>query len=155
MRHEIRRCIHCGRRYAFQSSGDGCMDPFNDERFCPACQTAVREALKAIPKAVEKFEVEVTGEERDRVLAEQIRQNTGPSKAIDVTDIVHFSHVRRIGPPLFDTEKGATMNTQFIYMDGLDYGISKWSDGREPEKVTRTMERDLETGQEVPWRNFR
>lgn len=44
-----RQCNHCGKRYKYQASGEGCFRKFNDKEYCPQCCKTVKEALKQIP----------------------------------------------------------------------------------------------------------
>lgn len=150
MTHKYRRCSHCRRVYVYQASGPGCGDSLNDGRFCPTCIAVVYEALKAVPVAVERFKEDVTGDERELVLARQRTVNSIPCDP----SAPHGLVVRQIRPGLFDMKTGAEMCVQVIHIDNVEYDVSTWSDKREPAYVTRTMERDLETGVTRPWRDF-
>lgn len=45
------RCWHCNTRYAYQSIGDDCHNPLNDDRYCPSCKALIIEALKDVTDA--------------------------------------------------------------------------------------------------------
>ena len=42
------RCWHCNTRYSYQSIGDDCHNPLNDDRYCPSCKALIIEALKDV-----------------------------------------------------------------------------------------------------------
>lgn len=50
MRLIIKQCKHCGTRYTYQASGDGCFDRYNNREYCPDCYRAMMMALDKIPK---------------------------------------------------------------------------------------------------------
>lgn len=184
MTHQECRCCHCGIRYSHQTSGDGCGDPLNDGRYCPDCKNIINKALHKVPKAVEKIRIPVDGEERNAVLAyrdamdKSARLPKAPCPelqgtyngtkelltALDLGDLAKpnadswkdfkFPRVRQIAPGLYDTTNGASMDVRVVRYDGAEYYISTWTDNREPEGVSKMMERNLETGEEVPWKNL-
>ena len=149
------RCAHCGIRYSHQGSGNGCGEPLNDARYCPDCKQVIIDALQNVPKAVERFEIVVEGTERDEILVLR-DQIDAPSMVVDGSPIhLMFTKPRQIRPGLYDsTGKGACMNVRVIHRDGVEYDICTWTDNREPEKVTKVMERELKTGYEMPWKNL-
>lgn len=63
------RCCFCGQPYTYLASGNGCLDPTNDEKYCPRCKEIINKALKkqvpetdkiiSCPKEVEKFSDEL------------------------------------------------------------------------------------------------
>lgn len=56
MTHYTHRCKHCGTKYTFQGSGEGCHEPTNNRKYCPVCITAINDALAKLPKlSVQKW----------------------------------------------------------------------------------------------------
>lgn len=65
----IHRCCFCGQTYTYLASGDGCLDPTNDRKYCPRCKEIINKALEeqvpktdriiSCPKEVEKFSDEL------------------------------------------------------------------------------------------------
>lgn len=49
MIHYIQQCKHCGARYTYQASGQGCFDKYNNREYCPDCYKAILDALAKIP----------------------------------------------------------------------------------------------------------
>ena len=145
------RCTHCKVRYAHQMSGAGCADPLNDNHYCPTCKTVVLETLKTIPTAVEKVFVDVDREERELVLTVQ---NPGPLPRNIPGNPLTGIRIQQVSPGLQDPETGATMHVRVVIIHHREYYISSWPDGREPERVTRAMEHNLQTGQMVPWQKL-
>ena len=154
MTHRERRCAHCSIRYSYQASGEGCGDPLNDGRYCPDCKAVINEALKSVPKAVERFSVVVDMVERQDILTLRDMIDAALPPEFDPANPFAFMRPRQIKAGLYDLESGATMGIRVIHRDGVEYDIATWSDKREPESVTRYMERDLKTGVEVPWRRI-
>jgi len=68
MTHKIKYCAHCGIRYAFQGSGQGCFHPLNDSNYCPECMAVIRVALDKVPKRVEKRWIPSTVYTKDQIL---------------------------------------------------------------------------------------
>lgn len=51
-----KHCKHCGNQYMYQASGNGCLNTYNDENYCPECKKAIIDTLNKIPiKFVEKW----------------------------------------------------------------------------------------------------
>ena len=48
MKHIIKQCKHCGTRYTYQASGEGCFDGYNNRDYCPECYQALLNALAII-----------------------------------------------------------------------------------------------------------
>ena len=153
--HRAKRCAHCSIVYAYQGSGPRCLGAINDGRYCPDCMTVVLEALKTVPNRVEKTKEIVTGDEADQALKqlEQDEKNR-EIRAENPPEGMMFPMLRRVFPGLYDPETGARMTPECTHIDGVEYHISTWSDGREPPTVTRVMERDIQTGVTQPWRNI-
>ncbi|MDE6284142.1 MAG: hypothetical protein K2M17_00130 [Bacilli bacterium] len=69
MLHYYKRCKFCGKVYSYQASGYGCLEPTNDENYCPECKSIILDALEKqvpkerrlvpSPKEVEKFSDEL------------------------------------------------------------------------------------------------
>lgn len=49
MRYVIKQCKHCGTRYTYQASGEGCFDGYNNRDYCPECYQALLNAFNNIP----------------------------------------------------------------------------------------------------------
>lgn len=45
MKHIIKQCKHCGTRYTYQASGEGCFDGYNNRDYCPECYQALLKML--------------------------------------------------------------------------------------------------------------
>lgn len=51
MQHYNKRCKFCGRTYSYQASGYSCLEPNNDENYCPECKSIILDALEnQVPK---------------------------------------------------------------------------------------------------------
>lgn len=51
MRYEKKRCKYCGHIYYYQSSGEGCFEPTNDDTYCHRCKAIINKALaEQVPK---------------------------------------------------------------------------------------------------------
>lgn len=53
MRVFLQRCGHCGGKYEYQASGEGCHRNYNDGTYCPDCKRVQVEALKSCPRQFE------------------------------------------------------------------------------------------------------
>lgn len=63
------RCHFCGQTYHYHASGDGCLEPTNDEKYCPRCKNIIinslkeqvpkDDILKPYPKEVDKLSDEI------------------------------------------------------------------------------------------------
>ena len=148
--HCQKRCRHCNVRYGYQGSGYGCDAPLNDGDYCPDCKQVLIDAFADVPRRVEK-DFEPTGEvsafELEALEAE--RWETTKTKG--------GIPVRRVAAPLFDmVDPSNTQACGITWLDGKTYRWSYWS--KDPEgtaEVRLTVERDLETGETVPWVDLR
>lgn len=165
--HRQARCRHCHTRYAHQASGYGCLEPTNRADYCPDCAQVIIDALAEVPKRVEKvlietdeadaFELEALSEERyqERVAkaAADTERNglvTGPASAFG--GLVP----RRVFPGLYDLEDPSNKDIRGrTVKDGKTYHWNYWT--KDPEgtaQVRVAMERNLATGETVPWRDI-
>lgn len=145
--HRMRRCHHCMVTYAYQSSGPDCHEETNDRDYCPECKAVIVEALRTVPRRVEQFWEVVTGKEADQVLEKKKQNEEDVARRRAAGQIIGV----RIGMPLFDLQSGASSSCVFVHLDGVEYTVTTWSDDREPARVHRSMERDLQTGKTRPW----
>lgn len=62
MTHRLVRCEHCHTEYAYQASGKGCYNIFNNEHYCIECMEKIIEALNNVPVKYSKRynEIEIT-----------------------------------------------------------------------------------------------
>lgn len=67
MIHYIQQCKHCGKRYTYQASGEGCFDKYNNCEYCPDCYKAILDALAKIPVKYHPQWVEIE-EGKDKIL---------------------------------------------------------------------------------------
>jgi hypothetical protein len=183
--HAYKRCHHCQVVYSYQGSGHGCQEQLNDHKHCPDCKQVIIDALALVPKRFEKVlipvtdqnavELEALSEEQYQAKLTKARERvnrhgliTDPlpdgalpiyDKDVDVTAAVIGLPIfgRRVYPGLYDLKdpsnkdhRGATT------VDGRLYHWNYWS--KDPEgtsEVRVEMERDLKTGEEIPWRDYR
>lgn len=69
MTHTKKRCYFCGNTYYYQGSGEDCLEPTNDDRYCSSCKAIIDKALEEqvpkenilifYPKEVENFNEEL------------------------------------------------------------------------------------------------
>jgi hypothetical protein len=148
---QSKRCGHCGRSYAYQTSGYGGIQDHNSPTHCQPCaevvEKAVRDALERVPVI---FDVEwrptrdVTVEELERVEQERMAEARAEG---------HFP-VRQVLAPLFDLERPGNVQHQgLVHLDGRTYRYEWWSDhGRERGVVYLECKVELATGEVVgPW----
>lgn len=131
----------------------------DDGRYCPDCKAIILKTLKSVPKAVEKIWIPVEGEERDAVLAHRKAVDNAPRP--EIPENATFADAlracprpRQIAPGLYDPTTGASMDVRVVHLNRVEYFIYTWTDNREPVTVSKVMERNLETGVEVPWKNL-
>ncbi len=151
-----RRCVHCRTRYSYQASGHGCQEAHNDGRYCPNCKQVVLDALKAVPALFERAEVP-TDEVTLAELLQWEKEREARAKAEG-----RFC-ARRVRAPLFDmTGSGRVNYTGYVGgrgdRQGRLYAFSYWAiKGGEPinVEIVLVIERNLETGEELPWQDLR
>lgn len=143
--HAGKRCRHCQVRYYYQASGWGAPE-YNHPDWCPDCYKVVVEALREVPPRVEKVFVPT-----DEVTAFELE--TLENERWEATKAAGKLPVRRVAAPLFDmVDPSNTQQCGITRKDGVTYRWSYWS--KDPEgtaEVKKEMERDLATGEEVPW----
>lgn len=156
-RHILTRCEHCSVVYTVQTSGQKA-DWYNDQSdsstYCKDCWAAVCEALSRIPKRCEKFFEEVTDDdELKKVFDKKQHDKENPKRLFGPGGPI----VREVGGSMFrmDGRKAvATMHSTVVRLESVRHSIERWSDGSEPAKVVREMERDLRTKVERPWKDY-
>lgn len=136
-------CINCYDNYSYQSSGEGCGRPENDGDYCPRCKLNIIEALGRVPKVAEWTQVDVEGEEKERVLTEKKRKDENPDKLWGNLTI------RECSSDMFRFVDGQTkVATRYhpARLDGVKYSvIEDFLDGK-PVRVTKNVLRNFKTG---------
>lgn len=61
MKHDTRKCQHCGSKYHYVIHG-GYPSQHNDSRFCPSCMVVCLDALKNVPKKFHHVHVDASDE---------------------------------------------------------------------------------------------
>jgi len=160
--HRQRRCCHCGTRYSWQGSGGGCQEPLNDARYCPDCKQAIITALSGIPLKFYKVWVDT-----DEVTLDQLREWEGSAREENRQqyksgDPIRYA-IRSVYAPLFDLENPENTHHNGVVSGkgefaGKTYRYGFWTNKGErvkPEetKVEVAVERNLETGVEIPWQS--
>lgn len=96
MTHQGRRCWHCKTYYYYQSSGAGCGDAENDDRYCPACMAAINKALSGIDvKFHSEFLPVLPDLPRDAATMEEFEKKLDEKKLEDAKNPLHLD-VRRV-----------------------------------------------------------
>jgi hypothetical protein len=147
--HRFKRCVHCGLVYAWQSSGYGCHNPVNDQKYCPDCKAAIVKALENIPVRfrsvwveTKDISVETLLKHRERTLEKAKKDN--PNRIIG----------ERVVAPLFDMVDSENIYCGLIVSyQGEDYLVETWSKTPQENTVKVKMEENLITGKRMPWRN--
>lgn len=107
-----------------------------------------------MPATARHDTVEVTGDEKQRVLNEyESQEKETELKKNDSW----FGRIREVGDSLFrfDGKKVvASMSSKVVRMNGFKYQIQTWSDNSEPLKVVKSGLRDFDTGElrQLPWK---
>jgi len=149
--HRRARCQHCGVRYYWQPSGGGA--PQDDNPYhCLDCSAVIREALSSVPLRVEKIWVDAGPEFPSAPVIheeEMIRINEMRSEGKLVG--------RRIAAPLFDLKNPSNRNeVGFARRNETLCRYSFWTDDpEETSVVVIPMEKDLVTGDTVPWEDIK
>ena len=137
----IYRCEHCLIDYIYYPSG--CpydCEKNNDDRYCPGCKKVINDSLKEIPQKVEKF-----FNPYNKITLDEVK------KAIKKESTTW----RRVAMPLYDMQNQSNRNiTGFITIDGQEILYSYWTQ-QDDYRIEIEMERNIETGEEQPWRNIR
>jgi len=110
-----------------------------------SCKAAILEALKAVPPAVEQFEIDASEEEAQTIRDEIVAR----TKAWDEEGAVIRPTLGKM--PLFDMGAGYSTDIEVFKHIGVEFHIHTRSDHKEAPKVFKQMERNLSTGEEVPW----
>lgn len=168
--HREKCCGHCGIRYYYQSSGHGCFDELNDDRYCPECKAVISAVLKKIPLKVEKVWVpvsEIFGDDitLDLLLAWEREREEEMRNSDKIC-------ARRMTFPLFDMSGKRTEHSGIVFgrddkFKSYTFEYRYWTDNeesknwyhecdeiREDIKISVEMERDIATGKLYPWKYF-
>lgn len=145
--HEQKRCNHCGSKYYYQGSGEGCLEPVNDPKYCKDCKKAI---IDALDKIVVKFEfryVDITtlGSEYQYITKEKILEWNRVWEAGESGR----RWFRRTGMPLFDIDDPSNVEERIIItipegkFKGSDVEYRYWSKKPEWNNVRIKVEWDL------------
>lgn len=148
-----KRCGHCRAPYACRMSGNGCQDPLNEGTYCPDCKRVVLEALIAVPPKFEKV-IEPVDISFDMVKGWYDEDETQRASRRAEGQLV----MRRLSMPLYDLDDP---DNRYIagYVQGRGrwdaylFQISYWTKRGDPQ-VTTELEKNLQTGEIRPWRNY-
>lgn len=150
MRFVNKRCIHCRTVYAYQASGWCAIGQLNDPKYCRDCRGAILDALDNVPVKFEKVWVETDEKTFDELLA--LREVNLKSQAEQYPDRIFGE---RITASLYDMKDPGNRYVSYVVKcDGVDYHIEMWSNDPNSKKVSKECERNLETGEIRPWRNY-
>jgi len=149
--HQYKRCSYCGERYSYQSSGSGCHDPNNSEKWCPKCAVIAGEALLSafedVPRKYKRVIVD-TDEATVKELVAHREAMMAKRKAEGKLWVETCSMC------LFDIKDPDNHNRTFIvYYNRKCYHVSYWTKSGK-ESVKMEMELNIETGQLTPWRRI-
>lgn len=156
-RHTMRRCVHCQVVYTYQTSGQR-VNWFKNQSdsgtYCKDCWEVVKTALSVVPPKVERLWVTVVdSEEIERVYAAEKAYNDDPPKLMGAIPVY------RVGGSTYRFSAGGKMSratTSYpVLMDGVEYLITRWHDESRPDEIKRAEERNLETEELRPWRDYR
>lgn len=154
-------CKNCRDNYLCQLSGQWQLDTpeeYNDQEYCPECKKAIVKALAGIkPKFKEIWLTQDNMPEVPQMTCEKLQE------------IESKQFCRRIFPGLFDPKTGESQHMgQVEYVvpgkehwekeEKYVYRYSYWAghppSGKQKEaEITVRTERNLKTGQLIPWRN--
>lgn len=88
----IQRCKHCKSSYTYQISGDGCLDKYNDNDYCPKCKKRIVDTLNEIPQKYEGVYREIPFDKELFSIFQEIKE-------IEERNDGFFSNLR-VGVPL-------------------------------------------------------
>ena len=139
------RCRHCLARYTYYPSGCPyfCTE-LNDDRYCPECKTVIRNALKDVPQRIERF-----GKPYDGITLDELKERVAKQN--------RESMWVKVAAPSFDMKDPDNRNSSGWLMldeDGLEVFYSYWSK-KGDHRIEVEMERNVETGEEYPWKDIR
>jgi len=151
-----KRCRHCKVRYSFKSSGPGCHNLINDDRYCPQCKGAILLTLIKTPMQV-KLEWEVVSEPTVEMCKTWEKEWEAEHDAHDPPYLIPFC--RRIACCLYDMKDSDNHNYVGIVegrgeFQGKMFMFSTWSKKPEKNQVNVAIERHRQTGEKVFWRDL-
>ena len=147
--HREKRCHHCGVRYNYQSSGNGCQNKVNNDRYCRRCQGEILVTLRKLPIRVKK--------EWDAVEEPTAEMCVAWEKAWEAEwDHPMLPYCRCISVTLYDMNDPSNRNyVGFVKgrgeFEGKEYRYSTWTKKPENNTVKVSMEHNYETGTRIPW----
>jgi len=138
----IYRCQHCLIEYIYYPSGcPYTQTRLNDNRYCPDCKQAVSDVLKNVPLKVERFT-----KPYERMTLEELKERVKKERKGQL--------FQRVASPLFDMKDPDNRNISgWVRIDGLDIFYSYWTK-KDDYRIEVEMERNLETGEERPWKEI-
>lgn len=145
MRLEHRRCDHCRAPYNYQSTGEGCHAPLNDNKYCADCMAQIIKTLDQIPKRFKAIYRPVECLEQFKTITlEQVLEWEDRAKG---RKDLNFIRGQRIWMPLFDM-KDPDNNNFIREIDGMDeyqgykFKVDTWTRNRE-HSIEIAIEYDL------------
>lgn len=149
-----KRCIHCGTKYIYQLSGEGCHEKTNNDNYCPDCMKVVIEALKSVEEKckpewvpcndftqndVQRFQSIMKDEQK----FQQIRD--------EKFGLINL-RLRRVYPGLWDRDDPENKNiTGDFTFNGITYRYSYWTKKNDFD-LYKYMEVDAQTNEvRQPW----
>lgn len=151
--HRLVRCKHCLDVYEYQSSGWGCLEAENSSEYCPTCKKAINKALENVPP---KFDVEWVDD--PTISLESVLKAEEDHKAEYEAKHGVLPYFKAVAVPAFDLNDWSNSNRNgFVRMGDKEVYYSYWSKTNHPgyPKVQVKMEKNLQTGQLSPWREYR
>ena len=139
----IYRCSHCLIEYDYYPSGCPYSNTrLNDDAYCPNCKQVILDALKHVPQKVERFTKPYEG-----ITLEELKEKVEEQRKNQLW--------QRVASPLFDMNDPDNHNISgWVKINGLDIFYSYWTK-RDDYRIEVEMERNLETGEEYPWKEIR
>jgi len=114
----------------------------NDDIYCPDCKQVILDALKNVPQKVERFTKPYDG-----ITLKELKEKVKEQRENQLW--------QRVASPLFDMKDPDNHNISgWVKINGLDIFYSYWTK-RDDYRIEVEMERNLETGEEYPWKEIR
>ena len=139
----VYRCNHCLIEYTYYPSGCPYNNMrLNDDTYCPDCKQVILDALENVPQKVERFTKPYDG-----ITLEELKEKVKEQRENQLW--------QRVASPLFDMKDSDNHNISgWVKINGLDIFYSYWTK-RDDYRIEVEMERNLETGEEYPWKEIR
>jgi hypothetical protein len=151
--HAYQRCAYCNTPYSYQTSGYGCQQQENSDRWCRNCAAiahkALEDAFKNVPRKFKRVMVEITD---GSVTVEELEQHRAflRAKAKEEGRLP----VERVAMSLYSTKDPDNHNITFwVHYNHTNYYVSYWTKEPHREKIEAEMELNVETGELRPWQD--